>query len=165
MGITYDNNREKYRIECKNTRGERVYYGLWDDFVTAEKVLNMLIRIGEIPDTRPDNRYIYYMQGKYRVLKTIDDRKAYYGGYDTLEEARKRRDYLVSIDWDEPKTFRKYERIERDDSMKYIYLDKRSGNYFIKKGDECYGTFKSLDDAKNERDYMVSIDWDYGDMY
>lgn len=45
------------------------------------------------------DEYIYKVKGKYRVIRTFDDVQLTYGTYDTLSEARQRRDQLKEEGW------------------------------------------------------------------
>lgn len=46
-----------------------------------------------------DTRFITKKGNKYEIYKTINGRKKYYGSFDTLKEAQKRRDELIVDNW------------------------------------------------------------------
>lgn len=54
--------------------------------------------------TTIQNKYIIKDRGKYAVVRVYKHNRRGYGHYDNLKEARKRRDYLESINWNEPST-------------------------------------------------------------
>ena len=45
------------------------------------------------------DEYIYKVNGKYRVIRTFDDVQLTYGTYDTIREARQRRDQVIKEGW------------------------------------------------------------------
>lgn len=52
----------------------------------------MMSQIMKIQDSSPKGN-------KYEIYKTINGRKKYYGSFDTLKEAQKRRDELIVDNW------------------------------------------------------------------
>lgn len=101
-----------------------------------------------------DRKYIARIHdNKWCVVQHI-----YFGYYDTLEEAIRERDLLIKDGMLVPK-------VQQRDTR---YIRRVKGKYRIQKNIngkmEYFGTFNTLDDARDERDYLESIDWDYSNM-
>lgn len=115
-----------------------------------------------------NNRYIGKVQTKtagthYKVNKCDHDGKqVYYGIYDTIEEARKIRDELEKNGWKKSPT-----RKNKNKTPRYIHKDKYN-RYIIGKsigGDNQYfGEFKTRSEAVEERDYLITHNWNYDDV-
>lgn len=154
----------KYEVKKWNKQDQKMrYYGTYSTYRQAVNRMNYLITKGEItPRKRTLPRHIHFIHNRYYIYKNIEGKVTYFGCYDTLEEAVKRRDYMLDNGWSREGISVKHYR-ERTEEMKYLT---RTGNgrWRITKNNENYGTFKELSDAMDERDYLVSIDWDYGNM-
>ena len=98
-------------------------------------------------------RWIYPNQNAYEVNVC----KKYYGRYATFEEACQRVFELIDKGIIKPK---------EHDPMRYIYT--RDGRYELYKcidGEvEYFGSFRNVDDAMRERDFLESIDWDWDNI-
>ena len=97
---------------------------------------------------------------KYHVCKRIDGVCRYFGTFDTLEEAKRHRDYCISQGW----------------SLDCVYLRRQKHNlpqYITKQRDEGYllqkvfsdggayrRHFPNLESAVYERDLLIRVDWD-----
>ena len=94
------------------------------------------------------------------IGKQVNGKYFYFGNYQSLEKAKKVRDYFVEHDWDISERF-KFMEIP---PTRYIRKT-RAGNYKIVKwlnGKMVYfGTFHSLEDAMLERDLLVESNWDW----
>lgn len=105
--------------------------------------------------TRP-NKYIYKKGNHYNIYKYMNKECYFYGKYNTIDEARQHRDFLVDHDWD------KQYIVCPDNSTQYIRLI--NGKYCIYKtiNKTChyFGTFNSLEEAQIYRDFLVDHDWD-----
>ncbi len=55
----------------------------------------------KLPDFNHDADYISIIPTSYKVFKWIDGKSRYFGSYKTLEDARLRRDELISNGWSE----------------------------------------------------------------
>ena len=103
--------------------------------------------------------YIHKWKKGFMIGKQVNGKYYYFGNYQTLEKAKKVRDYFVEHDWDIS------ERFKFMDIPPTRYLRKtRAGNYKIVKWlngkMEYFGTFHNLEDAMLERDLLVESDWD-----
>ena len=88
---------------------------------------------------------------KYAIRKYYDKKMYYFGSYCSLEDAKKVRDVLVSVNFGFPKN-----------PMSHIIKD---GNYWlvrkISEGEVIWSRWhKSLEKAQAERDLLMANDWD-----
>ncbi len=94
------------------------------------------------------------------IGKQVNDKYFYFGNYQSLEKAKRVRNYFVEHNWDISERF-KFMEIP---PTRYIRKT-RAGNYKIVKwlnGKMVYfGTFHSLEDAMLERDLLVESNWDW----
>jgi len=91
----------------------------------------------------------------YKIEKQINGERLYYGSFNSLEQAMQRRDFLEDHQWDikyacKPKC-EKY--IQKSVSGKYN-VSKRINNNQI-----YYGTFNTLEEAREYRDFLEEHDW------
>lgn len=108
-------------------------------------------------------RNVYKNGDKYNVAQQVNGKRIYYATCLDREEAIQLRNKLVK------------EGVITDRTGKHRlrgrmrYITKYGNKYCIYKNvdgkQECFGTFHSLEEAIDERDYLESIGWDYGDMY
>ena len=92
--------------------------------------------------------------GLYYIKKWKNRRGYYFGSYHSLEDAIKVRNVLRSVNWG----FKK-------DPMEFISWNKNKNRWVVQKrtvaeGVLYYGTFKTLEEAQDERDLLVKADWD-----
>lgn len=96
---------------------------------------------------------------RYRVVKRVDGVYKYYGTFDTLEEAKRHRDYCESNDWSSD--CRVLTR-KKHDLPKYI--TKSARGYLLQKNSKSTGLyqqwFRRLEDAVKERDLLIKVNWD-----
>lgn len=120
---------------------------------------------------RPDKsmQYIRYLDGKYRIYKTINKTCHYYGTFNTIEEARAYRDFLIEHEWDIQ--YKKYTRGPQKSTHKYISHGKHDNKYHLSKTihgvNTHFGSYNTLQEAVHERDFWISINWniDLLDLY
>lgn len=108
--------------------------------------------------------YVYQLRNRYYVAQTVNKEQIIYGRYDTREEAVQRRNQLVNDGV--IKHRRGKHRIKNYEDR---YLTNKKGRYYIQKCIDGkithFGILNSLEEARRERDYLESIEWDYGNMY
>jgi hypothetical protein len=106
------------------------------------------------------DKHIYRQFHKYKIRQN----NKVLGSFNTEEEARKAHAKLLHDGVIQEK---KRGRPISKGINRYISFTK-NGTYRIQKcvdGVKCYfGTFKTLENAQQERDYLESIDWDYDNM-
>jgi hypothetical protein len=69
-----------------------------------KKTVEALKGHSDYPKKRLPNKYgtyIYFHQKRYRVIRKINGKTTSFGSYDTLEEAKQRRDELEKNGWKE----------------------------------------------------------------
>lgn len=154
-----------YRIQ-KWTQGRTKYYGKTRTLPHAKKIRDYLIThnwkkpILQKRRVSPNKYLVRQNNGKY----TIRRRNINYGTYNTYHEAVQARKKLITNEWD-----KKYSKTIKDNPNRYIHTYK--GVYTIKKvinGETTqYGTYHTLEEARSERDFWESInfDWDLLDLY
>lgn len=106
-------------------------------------------------------KYIYRRGKKYHLMFN----HKFYGSFQSVEDAVERKKQLMREKVIKPRRigqpFKKYED-------RYVYLNSRTGRYHIRKNvggrPEHFGTYRRLEDARAERDYLESIGWDYSNM-
>ncbi len=107
--------------------------------------------------TKTNEKYIQIKDNHYKVMKRIKGRYKTYGSFETLEEAIKYRDFIISKGWSSNYKYK--------NPMRYIYLNSRKTGYIISKyvnGEQiCFGSFKTLEDAQKERDLLEKCEWDF----
>lgn len=99
--------------------------------------------------------YIYERQnGWFEIRKRVGGMLLYWGSYPTLAEAKLHKAYYIGKNWQVNPTFKANR-----------HIIKRNGHYTIlKKTDEgvvSFGTFKTLEEARHERDICEACQWDY----
>lgn len=106
-------------------------------------------------NTKTNERHIRFVDNHYKVMKRICGKYKTYGSFNTLTEAVKYRDFIVSKGWSTNYIYK--------NSMRYIH--KRNNAYHIYKSINSdliyFGSFKSLEEAQNERDILEKVDWDF----
>lgn len=116
------------------------------------------------PDrTLPSN--VYQTHNRYYVAQTVNYERIVYGRYDTPEEAIERRNQLV-----QEGTIIEHNGKHRIKNYEDRYITKKSNTmYQIMKWYEgelqYFCVFHSLKVAREERDFLERIGWDYGNMY
>lgn len=113
--------------------------------------------------TRNTPSNVYKRRNKYIVSQVHNKKKHIYGTYNTLEKAIQKRNKLAEQGI--IKELRGKHRI-RNHEDRYIY--KYNTRYYIRKvvnkKQEHFGVFKTLHEARQERDYLEQIEWDYSNM-
>lgn len=104
-------------------------------------------------------KYISILKGKFQVSKQVNGKRYYFGSYDTLEEAKKVREYFIKHNWDVNERF----RFKKTKPFQHIIISEE-GNYRVVKRINYklvhFGTFHTLEDAQRERDLLMQFDWD-----
>ena len=100
--------------------------------------------------------HVYQTRNRYFVAQYVNKERVVYGRYDTREEAIQRRNQLI------------HDGVIQDRKKENRYISKKNRGYFIQKriNDvvEYFGMFRTLEDAREERDFLESINWDYDNM-
>ncbi len=110
----------------------------------------------------PHNKYISRIFDKYTVKAEVNGRVKRFGLFDKKADARNIRNHLLKSNWDESLispifTERNgYDYIWKWNTFWIIYHDMRGKIV-------PFGVFKTLKEAKKERDYLESVDWSIKD--
>lgn len=106
--------------------------------------------------------YIHKWKKGYMIGKQVNGKYYYFGNYQSLETAKKVRDYFVENDWNPEERFKfmgkptRYIRKTRSNTFKIVkWLDVDGIKKMV-----YFGTYSSLDKAMMERDLLVEYDWD-----
>ncbi|WP_143744842.1 hypothetical protein [Methanosphaera cuniculi] len=86
----------------KSINGQIKYYGKYKTLEEAQKQIQYHIKTGwtQKPQKKQDpDRYITKTGKKYRIQKQVNGKVKYYGTYQTIKEARKKRDKLEKTHW------------------------------------------------------------------
>lgn len=157
-----------YRI-IKWGNGRVRYYGKSHYYPEAVKIRDYLVRNNwkkPVLHKRcvSPNKYLQRMSnGRYQIKYN----HTYYGTYDTYKEAVQKRNQLIEHNWD--KTLITLER-GKDNPDRYITKTKSNSYALVKMVDGehvHFGTYASLSDAREDRDFWESINWDFDllDLY
>lgn len=99
-------------------------------------------------------KYIYLTNNsKYELRKRVNGKLTYFGVFNTLDDAKRYREYCMRYDWNVDPYYPKMKYITRQDGRYYIVKT-------INGKKELFGSFDNLEDAIFERDLCVSCDWD-----
>ena len=117
---------------------------------------------GVTPRYERIEKYVFRQCKRYKV---VYNRKVI-SIFDTLKEAIDFKNKMIKEGVINPQS-KPTGRPIKDYQNRYISKNV-SGNWYIRKkvgGKICgFGTYHSLEDAREERDYLESIDWDYDNM-
>jgi len=151
---------------AKKINGKQYSFGTYDTLEEAKQVRDYFKELNWPVSERlkfSKNKFVHYYQGKYHVNKVINGKKTSFGVFTTLEEAEYQVMLCKRFGWDlslKPFDCMKHIRKREADSGKITYRIIR----WTPNGEEFYGTFNNLDDAKFERDLLLLSDWDYDIM-
>ena len=99
--------------------------------------------------------YIYQRNnGWFEIRKRIGNKLLYWGSYPTLEEAQLHKAYYIGKNWKVNPSFKANQHIIQKDNH-YIVM-KTINNKKV-----SFGTFKTLEEARHERDICMACNWDY----
>lgn len=102
-----------------------------------------------------EDKYIYPSWDKYVIRKSIQGKMKYYGIFTTLDEARGYRDFLEEHCWN-PKYIKKNNNPNKNikkHRKKYSLIKKINGK------DVYFGTFETVQEAREYRDFLEEHDW------
>ena len=105
-------------------------------------------------------------EGRYSLNKRIKGKTYNFGTYLTLEEAKKYRDYFESKGW-ENSLDERLDYSTTKGSNRYITIRDRSYFIFKRIGEKTcfFGTYYSLEKARNVRDYFENNGWNLNERF
>ena len=105
-----------------------------------------------------EDKYIYKVGNKFKIMKSIDGVNTVFGYYDSLEEARKFRDRFESENWVNNPHEEEFLKNRKD-----RYIHKIGDKYYVYKNVNndilTFGEFESYEDAKLKLNYLIENDW------
>ena len=107
-------------------------------------------------------KYISKVKHGYILRKQVNGEMYHFGYYQSIEEAKKAREYFITHEWDINERFKFMEEKEYDEEMKYISKARkgyRVSKYINGKGYH-FGHYPTLEKAKEARNYFIEHDWD-----
>lgn len=107
--------------------------------------------------TITNEKHIRLVDNHYKVMKRIKGNYKTYGSFETLEEAVKYRDFIISKCWSTNYIYK--------NPMRHIYQNPRGRRkWYIEKQVNGklinFGSFESLEECQKERDLLEKLDWD-----
>ena len=108
--------------------------------------------------------YVYKQKNLYHVQRYKDGKPIVYGKFRKREDAIQLRNKLI-----QDATLKERRGKHRIKDWQNRYIKKTyNGKYAVQKkvnGEyQHFGTYKTLEDARDERDYLEGIGWDYDEM-
>lgn len=148
-------------VILKRIGDEKLYFGSYSTEEEAQERVEFLKRENWDVKYAPKNKkrdYIYFNGSSYYVKKN----NKYYGSYNTRGEAKEAVGFFEAHNWD--RKYVEYKKYGTHSINRYITRNK-CGNYFIQKyidgKTQSFGTYKSLEEAKQERDLCIKCNWDW----
>lgn len=146
----------------KEIDGELIEFGSFSNLDEAIDERNELEDYGwpYLKDNSQDKfieKYIYEMDGKYFVSKTILDVEIIYGVFDSLDKAKSLKRILIDNCWSlAPKSGKiKYSKYIIKQGNKYIVRKRFSNKIY-----GHFGSFSNMDEAIITRDKLVDENWE-----
>ena len=106
--------------------------------------------------------------GRYKIIKTVNDKQVLFGIYGDFEDAKTARDYFEEHGWnieDREKFKDKEIKVGKDNPRRYIC--QTNNNYSINKNGTYFGVFNTLEEAMEARDWLEEHDFslEYKDKF
>lgn len=152
--IIKDNNRFIVKRTYKGVLHTFGYYKTLDEALNRREEL-VSTNWGDLNislEMKP-GKYISYNGIMYTIQRMVDGKLNVYGFFNELDDAIKQRDWLVKHGWS---------KLEVPDNSKR-HIHKNGNKYYIYKKSkddiEYFGTFSSLEEAKQERNRLIENNW------
>lgn len=117
------------------------------------------------PGRKPKyGKYIISHDGFYKISKFIDGQQRYIGKFDSIDDAKELRDYLIKNHWDlsllpqemlDDKRFHNIRKIKG----RYIVVNTINGEK------KYYDSFDTYEEAEDYLDYLIENNWEVNDDY
>ena len=100
-------------------------------------------------------KYIYQRKnGWFEIRKRIGEVLLYWGSFPTLEEAKLHKAYYIGKKWEVNPCFKANRHIVQK-GRNFIVMKNINGERVN------YGTFRTIEEARHERDVCVECQWDF----
>ncbi|MBE6500205.1 MAG: hypothetical protein E7Z80_06660 [Methanobrevibacter thaueri] len=161
LGLSLDNIEkvEDNFIVFKFINGEKVIFGEYDSLDEAKQIRsNLVSNAWESTERNTRSKYGKYIlkdNNKFVVKRTYQGVNHFFGSFNTLDEALKRREELVSTNWGKlniPLNMKKGKYISFNGQM---YMIQR----MVEGSVNVYGFFNDLESAIEQRDWLVKHGW------
>lgn len=106
---------------------------------------------------RQNGKFIYNVQGKWNVVKSIKGKNKYFGRFDDFNDAMNIRDQLIENDWDKSKIEYPEEYVERWEQFEYyknIHTHSRRYYSIHSPVDDYCGSLHNIEEALQYRDLL-----------
>lgn len=115
---------------------------------------------GNVPNKTTTLLYISKSRGKYKLRKCNKN----YGSYNSLEDAKKVRDYFMINGWDSEKLDDICDKLNVNRCVKgNKYIRERDGHFYLMGTEDgvhkLFGAYNSYEDARKVRDYCKTHGW------
>ena len=156
----------KYEI-YKSVNGRKKYYGSFSTLKEAQKRRDELIADNwgySLEELSPQGRtskygkYITFHNGYYKVLKLLDSQQRFIGAFNTADEAKKLRDFLIDNKWDLTKVPPEYIVDYKSHKIRKI-KDRYIVQNIINGERKYYGSFDSYGEAEEYLNWLIENDW------
>ena len=157
-------NGNKFEI-YKTINGVRKFYGSFDYLFDAQNRRNELIddNWGYSTDELPapgrkskHGKYIICHNGFYKICKFIDGRQRYIGKFDSVEDAKECREFLIKNHWDLSLLPEEMLDDRRVHNIRHI-----RGRYLVFDNDKKYrDSFDTYEEAREYLDYLIENNWE-----
>lgn len=160
----------KYEI-YKTINGRKKYYGSFDTLKEAQKRRDELIvdnwgySFEEFPPqgrTPKYGKYITFHNGRFKVLKLLNGQQRFIGAFNTVDEAKKLRDFLIDNNWDLTKVPQEYIADHRSHKIRKI-KDRYIVQNIVNGEREYYESFDSYEEAEEYLNWLIENDWQVDD--
>ena len=156
----------KYEI-YKSINGRKKYYGSFDTLKEAQKRRDELIvdnwgySFEEFPlqgKTPKYGKYITFHNGRFKVLKLLNGHQRFIGAFNTVDEAKKLRDFLIDNNWDLTKVPHEYIADHRSHKIRKI-KDRYIVQNIVNGERKYYESFDSYEEAEEYLNWLIENDW------
>lgn len=106
---------------------------------------------------RQNGKFIYHVQGKWNIVKSIKGKNRYFGRFEKFNDAMNIRDQLIENDWDKSKIEYPEEYVERWEQFEYYKnIQTHSRRYYSIRSpvDDYCGSLHNIEEALQYRDLL-----------
>lgn len=112
---------------------------------------------------KKDDEGIYKQHDGYILYLRLNGERTYCGRYKNITQARQMKRKILRGEVEPPVKRRKKKRRQSNKKDRYIKTA-RNGMYQIIYNQEGWGTFRTIEEAREERDALIRAGWDYSEL-